>query len=68
MTRDSCRLPGCDRTPGEQDREDYRSRSFCSVQCEVKYDHLKADAEDAKRAARERHTDDRHPGERRQFR
>jgi len=54
MTRAVCRLPDCDRTPGEQEREDYLSTSFCSVQCEVKYDHIKADARDAKRAERER--------------
>ena len=25
-------------------RDDYRSRQFCSVQCETKFEHLKADA------------------------
>ena len=43
MSRDTCRLPSCDREPGEQDRDDYRSRSFCSVQCETKYEHARAD-------------------------
>ncbi len=54
MTRDTCRYPTCDRRPGEQDRDDYRSSSFCSVQCEVKYEHIKADARDAQRAERRR--------------
>jgi len=67
MTRDTCRLPTCDNSPGEQDRDDYNSRMFCSVRCELKYDHIKADARDAERAERERHTDDRHPGERGEF-
>jgi len=43
MTRDTCKMPNCDREPGEQDREDYRTGQFCSVQCDVKYDHIKAD-------------------------
>lgn len=52
MTRDTCRLPTCDNSPGEQDRDDYNSRKFCSVQCEVKFDHIKADADDARREPR----------------
>jgi hypothetical protein len=50
MNRDECRCPGCDNEPGQQDQEDYRRGSFCSVKCDVKYDHLKADARDARRA------------------
>jgi hypothetical protein len=49
--RDTCRMPDCDRPPGQQDRDDYRARRFCSVQCETKHDHLQADAADARRAA-----------------
>lgn len=49
MSSDTCRLPSCDREPGEQDRDDYRSASFCSVQHEVKYDHIRADAADVAR-------------------
>jgi hypothetical protein len=30
----------------------YRERRFCSPQCEVRHDHLKADAADARRAER----------------
>lgn len=47
-----CKMPSCDREVGTQDRTDYRTRSFCSVKCDVKYDHLKADARDARRDAR----------------
>jgi hypothetical protein len=43
MTRDTCRYPSCSREPGQQDRDDYRSRRFCSVQCETKFDHIKSD-------------------------
>lgn len=46
---DVCKMPGCDREPGTQDRKDYRTGRFCSVKCDLKYDHLKADAMDAKR-------------------
>lgn len=55
MSRTECKMVGCDRTPGEQDRDDYQTRFFCSVQHEVKYDHLKADAKDARRAEQEAH-------------
>jgi hypothetical protein len=44
MSRDTCRRPTCDNEPGEQDRDDYNARLFCSVQCEVKHDHIKDDA------------------------
>jgi len=47
----TCKMPSCDRDVGTQDREDYRTSRFCSVKCDLKYDHLKADAEDARRAA-----------------
>ena len=47
MTRDTCRMPGCDETP--RDGGGFAGR-FCSDKCEVKYDHLKADAADARRA------------------
>lgn len=61
MTRDECRLPGCDAEPGSGDGNPvaYSTRRFCSQECAVKYDHLKADADDAQRAeATERHHDD----------
>jgi len=51
MTRDTCRRTTCDREPGAQDRDDYNARKFCSVQCMVKFEHTRADARDAQRAA-----------------
>lgn len=51
MSPDTCRLPGCENAPGEQDRDDYRTRSFCSVQHDVKYEHVRADAAQAEREA-----------------
>jgi len=47
--RDTCRRHGCDRDPGQQDRADYSARRFCSVQCQTKHEHIKADARDARR-------------------
>lgn len=68
MTRDECRASGCDNEPGEQtDRSDYNSRLFCSVRCQTKHEHIRADARDAQRDERERHTDDRHPGVKGEF-
>lgn len=53
MTRDTCRLPGCDRPPGYEDADDpYNSARYCSIFHEVKYDHLKDDARDAARDAK----------------
>ena len=49
MTGDTCRMPNCTNPTGQQDRDDYRTTRFCSVQCDTKYDHLKADARDARR-------------------
>jgi hypothetical protein len=49
MSADTCRLPGCDQPPGYEDDDDpYRSARFCCIFHEVKYDHLKADAQDAR--------------------
>jgi len=42
---DTCRMPDCDRPTGVEDGT-YRDRSFCSPRCDVKHDHLKADARD----------------------
>jgi len=54
MSRDTCRMPNCEAEPGDQtDRDDYRTSMFCSVQHDVKYEHLKADARDAKADARD---------------
>lgn len=40
-----CRYPNCDRE--RQDETGYAGR-FCSTEHEVKYDHLKADADEAR--------------------
>lgn len=49
---DTCKM--CPRPTGEQNRDDYRSARFCSTRCEVKHDHIRADARDAARAEAER--------------
>lgn len=51
MTRDTCRLPNCDREPRGEGADLHAAR-FCSPQCEVKYDHLKADAAEARYSER----------------
>jgi len=45
-----CKLPSCDNSVGLQDRDDYRDGSFCCIQHEVKYEHVRMDAQDAQRA------------------
>lgn len=48
MTRDECRMPSCSSAPGSQDdREDYRTGRFCSVQHDVLYSKRKQDARNA---------------------
>lgn len=51
MTRETCRRSTCSNDPRE-DVSGYAGR-FCSDACEVKHDHIKADARDAMRAERE---------------
>jgi len=47
-----CRLNGCDEeSRGRGPNVDGFGAKFCSPSCELKYDHLKADARDARRAA-----------------
>lgn len=46
-----CRMPGCEQP--RRDDGDAFGRKFCSDQCEVKFEHLKADAEDARRSEEE---------------
>jgi len=58
MSRDTCRRSTCDNPTGEADEGDYNEHKYCSAQCEVKHEHIKADARDARRSA-ERHHDDR---------
>lgn len=57
MSQDTCRRSNCTNPTGQQDRDDYNQRRYCSVQCETKHEHIKADARDAHRDA-ERHHDD----------
>lgn len=62
----TCKYPTCNRDPGSADTDrTYRDGRFCSPKCELKYEHVKADAQDARRQEqRERHHDDapRHGG------
>ena len=51
----TCKRSTCSNPVGQQDRDDYRSGKFCSVQCEVKHEHIMADARDARRAEQEAH-------------
>ena len=49
MGRDTCRMPGCEDEPRD-DGQDAFANKFCSTKHELKYEHIKADAEDARRA------------------
>jgi len=50
----SCRHPSCDEPArGRGPRVDGFAAKFCSPECELKYEHVKADAQDARRAAEE---------------
>lgn len=53
MARDTCRLSGCQKEPLGEDAPAGTRGRFCSPQCDVKYEHLKADARDARQAAEE---------------
>jgi len=46
----TCKYPSCSNEVGQQDRDDYKRSTFCSVQCMTKYEHVKADARDAQRS------------------
>lgn len=46
MTRTTCRYPSCDNAPATNGEH---RRGFCSTRCEVKHDHIKADAQDRRR-------------------
>jgi len=47
---DECRYPNCTTSRGHQDRDDYNARLYCSIQCETKHEHVKADARDSMRS------------------
>jgi hypothetical protein len=53
--RDTCRQHGCD---GEPRGGGGFSGRFCSTPCELKYEHVRADARDARRDA-EREAEER---------
>ena len=73
MTRDTCRYPTCDEptrdrgdTYGDDDQYTVSAfgARFCSTRCELKYEHVRADAQDARRADRDRgYRDEPHPEE-----
>lgn len=50
---DTCRMHGCDAEPGSADTDTtYRSRRFCSPDCDVTYEKRRADAREAARSDR----------------
>jgi len=52
--RNTCRLPGCDNEPrGRELGVVGFAARFCSTGCELKYEHVREDARDAERAARQ---------------
>ena len=59
MTRKTCKYPNCDRDT--RDETGHAGR-FCSDEHEVKYDHLKADADEARYEDRQEAHHDQHPG------
>jgi len=50
MTRDTCRAYSCDNEPGTQDRDDYDSSRYCSIQCQTKDEKRRQEAREAKRS------------------
>jgi len=46
----TCKYPTCSNDVGQQDRDDYQRRFYCSIQCQTKLEHIKMDAKDAQRA------------------
>lgn len=49
----TCKYPTCSNPVGQQDREDYRSNKFCSIQCDVTHDKRKMEAKEARLSERE---------------
>lgn len=48
----SCRLPNCEGEPRDRGPNvDGHAAKFCSPQCELKFEHVRSDAQDARRAA-----------------
>lgn len=47
-----CRMPGCEGEPrGRGPNVDGFGAKFCSAQCEVKFEHIRSDAQERRRAA-----------------
>jgi len=55
MSRDTCHRSTCTNPVGEADDGQYDDRRFCSAMCEVKHEHIKADAADARRSEEKPH-------------
>jgi hypothetical protein len=54
MAKNDCRMPNCHKKArGRGDGLDGFAGSFCSTSHELKYEHIKADAEDSRRAEME---------------
>lgn len=52
--RNTCRHPQCENEPrGREPGVDAFAARFCSDGCELKYEHARDDAQDAKHAARQ---------------
>jgi endogenous inhibitor of DNA gyrase (YacG/DUF329 family) len=49
----TCKYPTCTNDVGQQDRDDYKHRTFCSIQCQTKLEHIKMDARDAQESVKE---------------
>lgn len=65
--RDICRYLTCDEPTRDADDVGSYSARFCSTRCELKYDHVKADAQDAARGGSDGgHHNEPHPEEVRQ--
>jgi len=50
-----CKYPTCSNSVGLQDRDDYRDSTFCCIQHEVKFEHVRMDALDAKQSVEAEH-------------
>lgn len=59
MGDDTCKMPGCDENRrGLEDAQDGFAANFCCKKHELRYEHIKADAEDARRAEEKQARDD----------
>jgi len=49
----TCKYPTCSNDVGQQDRDDYKDSTFCSIVCQTKFEHVKMDAKDAQESVTE---------------